>query len=801
MFLKFGVPFLSTPDLANLLATHQLFNHMYNMIPTLAHYDFTWIRQIDTTWASQTAIRPDKIKAFTAALYHYNFDVSLLMRMLGNNYTGEHRSVQYIVERVRPHVDAYLIPHLIRVLQVGAPARLVAEVTRENVLDYWRRGNNPSIARHLDQTANTLNKEDKHNYVIPLHSHLFRFVPHLMLTPQHMLIKNGKARLLADLSFRHTEDSVSVNMMTHSVAETELPCEFGSVLTRLLTRIWNLRITYPDKDIVLTANDIKGAFRQLKHHPDVMGFFSYIIDGILYLSCGQTFGSKFSPSNWEVPRRVIEQLAESLFSDSSLREKHRGYLDQLRWHPALGRSTAPFVPAKADTTHKGVRREDGTDDNTRQDTFVDDIVMAELFDVERVEQAVAASIEAIFIILGDPCQSARQDPVSWDKLFDMLINFCNKILGVLINTRAMTVRVPPEFVGSTVALLSRHWHKARNLFTLPDIEELTGRLGHIAGTSPWLKFLMSEVYTSIRACLKLSQDTLVTTSSQFRKALKAAKSTETRSDEDHRRKSFAQSAVAKAIHKNKKRYAMNKTLRWELTFISEALTANWINMARPIGHMVPRRDPRGKALSDSSLHAAGGYSTDLGFYWYLAWPEEVQRLTLRFKSKYKHDNGDIVSINVLEYAAMIITYVASYHVMVQLDPSLDDPFPMLELWGDNTSAESWILKASKSSLVGRALSRIQCALMINNPVGIWAGYINTHANVIADRISRILSESHLTVEMTKLAQEFPELRTCRRFHPSSELISLIMQALLTDKFVNPLELSRTILAAPGSLSS
>lgn len=801
MFLKYGAGFLPAPDLANFLAIHPLIHHMYNMIPLLSSYDFTWIRQIDTSWAAQTALRPDKIKAYTAALYHYNFDVSLLMRMLGNNYTGEHRSVQYIVERVRPHIDAYLIPHLIRVLQVGTPARLVAEVSRENVLDYWRRGNNPSIARHLSQTAKTMNKEDKNNYVIPLHGHLFRYVPHLMLTPQHMLIKNGKARLLADLSSRHTEDSVSVNMMTHSVADTELPCEFGSVLTRLLTRIWNLRITYPDRDIVLTANDIKGAFRQLKHHPDVMGFFSYIIDGILYLSCGQTFGSKFSPSNWEVPRRVIEQLAESLFSDQSLRDKHRQYLDKLQWHPSLGKANARFVPAKADSTHTGVRSHDGTDDNTRQDTFVDDIVMAEVFDIARVEQAVAASIEAIFIILGEPCLSARQDPISWDKLFDMLINFCNKILGVHINTRAMTVRVPPEYVGSTVSLLSRHWHKARNLFTLSDIEELTGRLGHIASTSPWLKFMMSEVYTSIRACLKLSRDTLVATSSQFRQALKVAKSTEPRSETDSRRRSFAQSAVATAIHRNRKRFAINKTLRWELQFISAALTADWINMARPIGHMVPGRDPRGKALSDSSLHAAGGYSTDLGFYWYIAWPEEVQRLTLRFVCKHKTENGDIVSINVLEYAAMIITYVAAFHIMVQVAPCTADPFPMLELWGDNTTAESWILKASKSSLIGRALSRIQCALMINNPVGIWAGYINTHDNVIADRISRILSETHLTAEMSKLFQEFPELRTCRRFHPSSELISLIMQALLTDKFVNPLELSRKILAAPGRLST
>ena len=125
----------------------------------------------------------------------------------------------------------------------------------------------------------------------------------------------------------------------------------------------------------------------------------------------------------------------------------------------------------------------------------------------------------------------------------------------------------------------------------------------------------------------------------------------------------------------------------------------------------------------------------------------------------------------------------------------------MELWADNTSAESWILKASKISPIGRALSRIQCALMINNPVGITSGYINTLDNVIADRISRILREKLIPLEFHKLSQEFPALQHCRRFQPSSELISLVMEALLTDKFSSPLEASRRILSAPGKLTA
>ena len=103
-----------------------------------------------------------------------------------------------------------------------------------------------------------------------------------------------------------------------------------------------------------------------------------IINSILYLQCGQTFGSDFSPSNWECPRLVIEQLAEALFADTTLRDKHRQYLDKLKWHSALGTTKGPFTPAIADSVHVGVKNPDGTLKNTPQDAFVDDIVLAEV---------------------------------------------------------------------------------------------------------------------------------------------------------------------------------------------------------------------------------------------------------------------------------------------------------------------------------------------------------------------------------------------------------------------------------------
>lgn len=156
---------------------------------------------------------------------------------------------------------------------------------------------------------------------------------------------------------------------------------------------------------------------------------------------------------------------------------------------------------------------------------------------------------------------------------------------------------------------------------------------------------------------------------------------------------------------------------------------------------------------------------------------------------------------MLEYAALIINYVASYHYLVHRAPNTSDPYPVVLLKADNRTAESWTIKACKRSLIGRALGRIQCALMINNPVGINIAHVTSKENEIADEISRIKRESDTVLGMDTLFQRFPALRSCPRFHPSAELVSLILDTLSAKTFIDPLQVSRQVLAAPGRITS
>jgi hypothetical protein len=363
----------------------------------------------------------------------------------------------------------------------------------------------------------------------------------------------------------------------------------------------------------------------------------------------------------------------------------------------------------------------------------------------------------------------------------------------------MTVETPPPYVQRTVVNLQQHWHGQRKSFTLKEIETLAGELCHISTTAPWLSHLLSHIYTSITAALKQSESHLVSTNKDFRQMLNKLKQHTFSGRQgsplarDALEASYAASTTASMVHHSHRRFFINRTLRAELQLVESALSSPWIDMSRPIAHFV-QRDPSGIAWSDSSLDAAGGYSVDMKFWWYIQWPEEVRQRTLRFVKN--NSTNTLISINVLEYAALIINYVASTHYFLNhKDP--EDPYPSVLLYADNTTAESWLRKSCKNSFVGRALGRLQCSLMINNPVGINVDHVTTKDNVVADRISRIKQYTDTIPDFQSLLQDFPQLSSCNRFHPSAELISLVMDVLLQRNSVDPLQASRQLLADLG----
>ena len=98
-------------------------------------------------------------------------------------------------------------------------------------------------------------KEHRNRYNMPLPCYIARFVPHLILTPQHALEKPGKAmRLIFDAAKRFTPESVPINMMTSTSKEAEMDCLYGNTLLTVLEQIYA-------KGIALYTNDAKSCLK------------------------------------------------------------------------------------------------------------------------------------------------------------------------------------------------------------------------------------------------------------------------------------------------------------------------------------------------------------------------------------------------------------------------------------------------------------------------------------------------------------------------------------------------------------
>ena len=73
--------------------------------------------------------------------------------------------------------------------------------------------------------------------------------------------------------------------------------------------------------------------------------------------------------------------------------------------------------------------------------------------------------------------------------------------------------------------------------------------------------------------------------------------------------------------------------------------------------------------------------------------------------------------------------------------------------------------------------------MIGSQVGINAKWISTTENKIADNISRLKKSnaSSFCYDFSKLKQDHLDLKHCRFYHPSQELLLLIWETVLTKK--------------------
>ena len=380
--------------------------------------------------------------------------------------------------------------------------------------------------------------------------------------------------------------------------------------------------------------------------------------------------------------------------------------------------------------------------------FVDYSLFCNAF--ENIKHAMAASIEALYIVLGYPNVEIRQSPLSLDKYHKSICGYNRQQLGRVLNTRSLGVGITEEKRIKMVTELSNWPHKKRKSFTLLNGVTLLGGLEFWATTSPWARFLYISLRVSVNKCLH--NNNLITKDSKKVKEMIKEISNLDSTCENEIKEKFIQRKICKEIYDCKERAFIDKNMRSEIKIMKEVLSnPNKYKLETPIAHII-LREPDFITVGDSCLEAAGAKSDTLKFWWHIEYPEYIKVLTLKrlkITRRCKLSNK-LISINLLEFVVEIISY-AAVTVLFKDNPKLcSHPYPLLLNKTDNKTSEAWIRKAATKTVKGSALQRILCILMINNPVGLKAEYIEGVLNIHADAISRTYSKPNKPLSFHKL---------------------------------------------------
>ena len=133
----------------------------------------------------------------------------------------------------------------------------------------------------------------------------------MYLTSQGLLVKRKKKdSLVFNTAYLASPSFIFIHNITS--LEDEIDLKYGYTFKNHLKRIYNLRINYSNKEILLFDDDTSGAFRHIKLHLDVAGAHAFIIRNKLYIPLGSIFGLNVSSYNWEVIVLSRIKLAEWL---------------------------------------------------------------------------------------------------------------------------------------------------------------------------------------------------------------------------------------------------------------------------------------------------------------------------------------------------------------------------------------------------------------------------------------------------------------------------------------------------------
>jgi hypothetical protein len=147
--------------------------------------------------------------------------------------------------------------------------------------------------------------------------------------------------------------------------------------------------------------------------------------------------------------------------------------------------------------------------------YVDDILSAGFLQ-DYILNLLAATIEAIFTVCGEPQMEVRQCPLSLEKWLEMIVGPVQIVLGLSVDTNAMTIGITDEYRKQVQVMLNTNWTSKCKLFQVRDMQKLIGKIARLGKGAPWIFKLMSHIYTSLAFALQRNKALLEVSSDKFK---------------------------------------------------------------------------------------------------------------------------------------------------------------------------------------------------------------------------------------------------------------------------------------------
>jgi hypothetical protein len=682
---------------------------------------------------------------YASALLRFHFNYADLIRWMGGEYTNRHRdwddtfdTIQTLRRR-KPPMDAP--PSDLQrgkaLFTQGVPLQGHFECPQADIPVRDRYNNHPGVRLNFDKVEAKFAKEEEKSFHLHFPRFLVYFIPGLLLNPLQWEVDKGKGRICVDGTNGPTGPNTSGSCNTHiPKPSTDNPDEcppvyYSTAFQRFLIMIWRLRLTFPDMDILLHADDIDAAFRRIIYSPEMAILFAYVFGAYLIIPVGQVFGSRSAPSFFSLTSDIRADLATTGDLTSTYAIHPQAANIELPMSPELGTLT----PAVEDTLNLPLSPEE--QENYHNATFVDDNGIAAT--ASRIINALQQSLVAAFILFGWPENDRRNSCMAADK-WHTLANYIVLFLGYYINSRTMMVTWP---LYKRMALIEDIQIALQSPRKVPPkvAASILGKVrsaGDIALWGPYLSFSLAD-------------------------ALKRA----TRSAFHPARSWWKRGKVR-----------FSKRVIDDLKLLMEMLTLPEFSPVWScyIGLLIPRI-ATSRFLSDASYEGLGGWSPEFQVQWRLT---KQDLIDVGFNMKIvdaitgepdPEQKG--LHINPLEFLGCII----NLWLLIRIIRSLPEckTGHIVDVLSDNTSALSWMrMTATTKDPLLQPLARFASALLIQSRQSltrIQLHHIPGVDNDEADALSRY-TNGRLT-SWADVTRQCSRLRTCRICLLPRKLLSVL----------------------------